>query len=65
MANAEAILKAAREAQGNLMVRNDVSKLPLWFGVPSKDTITGRQWVQHVERSIGSPSGSVISLQKN
>ena len=52
MADAEAILEAAREAQVNLMVRNDVSKLPLWFGVPSKDTITGRQWVQRVERAI-------------
>ena len=50
MANAAAILEAARDAQMQLMVRNDVSKLPLWFGVPSKDTITGRQWVERVER---------------
>ena len=42
MNNAEqqALLDAAREAQVQLMVRNDVSKLPLWFGVPAKDNIT-------------------------
>ena len=54
MADAEAILEAAREAQVNLMVRNDVSKLPLWFRVPSKDTIKGRQWVECVERAIAA-----------
>ena len=51
-AEAQALLNAAREAQVDLMVRNDVSKLPLWFGVPAKDTITGRQWVAQVECSI-------------
>ena len=49
---AEALLEAAREAQLQLSVRNDVSKLPLWFGSASKDTITGRQWVERVERAI-------------
>ena len=31
---AEALLEAAREAQLQLLIRNDVSKLPLWFGPP-------------------------------
>ena len=47
-----ALLEAAREAQLQLSIRNDVSKLPLWFGSPSKDTITGRQWIERVERAI-------------
>ena len=49
-----ALLEAAREAQLQLSIRNDVSKLPLWFGSPSKDTITGRQWVERVERAIAA-----------
>ena len=48
----QAILEAARDAQVQLMVWNDVSKLPLWFGVSAKNTITARQWLEHVERSI-------------
>ena len=47
-----ALLNAARDAQLQLMVKNDVSKLTLWFGVPAKDTITGRQWIERVERAI-------------
>ena len=31
-AEAQALINAPREAQVDLMVRNDVSKLPLWFG---------------------------------
>ena len=49
---AEALLEAAKEAQLQLSIRNDVSKLPLWFGAPSKDTMTGRQWIERVERAI-------------
>ena len=52
----QALLEAAREAQVQLMVRNDVSKLPFWFGVPARDTITGLQWVEHVECAIIQPS---------
>ena len=57
MADADAALaalEAAREAHAQLMVRNDVSKLPLWFGVPSKDTIMARQWVEHVQVTLMS-----------
>ena len=46
MADAAAAAQAAedaREAQANLMVRNDLSKLPMWFGIPSKDTLKARQ----------------------
>ena len=50
--NAAQVLEAARDAQVELLVRNDVSKLPIWFGSPSKDTITGRQWIERVERAI-------------
>ena len=32
MYDAEAALEAARDAQAQLMVCNDVSKFPLWFG---------------------------------
>ena len=49
---AEAILEAARDTQVRLMVRNDVGKLPLGFGVPAKDTINYPQWVKWVERAI-------------
>ena len=49
-----ALLEAAREAQLQLSIRNDVSKLPLWFGSPSKDLITGRQWIERVERAIAT-----------
>ena len=48
----EEVLEAAREAQVQLMIKNNVSKLPLWFGVPAKDIITGPQWVKRVERAI-------------
>ena len=50
--NAAQVLEAAREAQVELLVHNDVSKLPIWFRAPSKDTITGRQWIERVERAI-------------
>ena len=33
--NNEEVLEAGRESQVQLMVKNDVSKLPLWFGVPA------------------------------
>ena len=36
-ADQQAILDAARDAQVQMMVHsNDISKLPLWFGVPAK-----------------------------
>ena len=48
----EEVLEAAREAQVQLMIENNVSKLPLWFGVPAKDIITGPQWVKRVEEQL-------------
>ena len=44
-AEAQALLSADRESQVQLIVPNHVSKQPLWFGVPAKDTVTGWQWV--------------------
>ena len=52
--NAAQLLKAARDAQVELLVHNDVSKLPIWFEAPSKDTITGHQWIERVERAIAA-----------
>ena len=54
MADAAQAAEEAREAQANLMVRNDLSKLPMWFGIPSKDTLKARQWVERVERAIAA-----------
>ena len=35
-------LEEAREAQAQLMVQSDLSKLPLWFGVQSRDKMKAR-----------------------
>ena len=51
-AAAAAALEDAREAHAQLMVRNDVSKLPLWFGAPFKNTIMAKQRSEGVEHGL-------------
>ena len=45
MADAAAAAIAAQQ------VRNELSKLPVWFGNKEKDTFQPMQWVQRVERA--------------
>ena len=41
-------LEEARETQAQLMVQSDLSMLPLWFGVQSRDKMKARKWMEHV-----------------